>query len=102
MKRKSAPNPDQKSAARSIQRLHWQDLPGCEVEITSVAFSADHAVVFLGDREQLSLLLFRESMRNVVNITVERGVVPTDPVLLAMGRTIMAHFAAVPEWRNIP
>lgn len=64
--------------------------------------SPDCAVVYLDGREQVTLLLFRESARGLLDVIVPPGTIPDDKALLAMGRTIVAHLAAVPEWKDLP
>ena len=86
--------------APKVRELVWQDLPNCSVLIARTIMSADEAIVMAAGREQLRLILFRESLRGYVDVSVTRGVDPSDQALLAMGRTIMAHFAAVPAWRD--
>jgi hypothetical protein len=102
MNESTAPNSNYNFAAPKVRSLFWRDLPRCAVLIVSEASSADRAIVMVGGCEQLRLLLFRESLRGYVDVMVERGTVPSDQALLAMGRTIIAHLAAVPEWRDAP
>jgi hypothetical protein len=102
MNEKASPNSNHKFPAPKVWMLAWKDLPGCAVLISRTIMSSDEAVVSVDHRKQLTLLLFRESLRGYVDVTVERGTVPDDQALLAMGRTIMAHLAAAPEWRDGP
>ena len=63
--------------------------------------SSDEAIVMVAGREQVRLFLFREPLRGHVDVMVESGTIPSDQALLAMGRTIMAHLAALPEGRDV-
>ena len=96
------PNSNHQSAAESIWYLSREDLPGWVVRIMPGYPSADHATVSLDGRERVGLLQFQKSTRGLVDIIVVRGTVPSATVLLATERTIMAHFAALPAWRDLP
>ena len=100
MNENTSPNSHQNFPAPKVRELVWEDLPNCSVLIARTIMSADEAIVMAAGCEQLRLILFRESLRGYVDVSVKRGVDPSDQALLAMGRTIMAHFAAVPEWRD--
>ena len=93
-------NLDHHSSPIPIRQLSWPDLPGCIVLVSDG--SPDCAIVFMDGREQVALLLFRESALGLLDVIVPPGTIPNDNALLAMGRTIMAHLAAVPEWRDAP
>ena len=95
-----SPDSTNRSTPLPVRQLAWADLPGCIVLVSEA--SPDGAIVFMDGREQVALLLFRESARGLVDVVVPPGTVPNDKALLAMGRTIMAHLAAVPEWRDAP
>jgi hypothetical protein len=101
MNENTSPNSDHKFPAPKVRSLAWQDLPGCTVLLSQTIMSSDEAIVMVAGRKQLSLLLFRESLRGYVDISVEPGVIPSDQALLAMGRTVMAHLASAPEWRDV-
>lgn len=101
MNENTSPTSNHEFPAPKVWSLAWKDLPGCLVLISRTGLSSDRAIVKIDGREQVSLLLFRESLRGYVDVAVERGQVPSDQALLAMGRTIMAHLASVPEWRDL-
>lgn len=102
MNENTSPNSNPKPAAPKVPSLCWKDLPGCAVLISRTIMSSDEAIVMVDGGEQVRLLLFWESLRGWVGVIVERGTVPSDKTLLAMERTIMALFAAVPAWRDGP
>ena len=102
MNENTSPNSNLKFPAPQVRSLAWEDLPDCTVLISLTIMSSDEAIVMVAGREQVRLILFRESLRGYVDVSVKRGVDPSDQALLAMGRTIMAHFAVVPEWRDLP
>ena len=102
MNENSYPNNNYKLATPKVRSLFWQDRPDCAVLISSTDLSTDQATIIERSRQQVTLLLCRESRRGYVAVMVGRGTVPSDQALLAIGRTIMAHFAAVPEWRDTP
>ena len=83
------------------QRLSSPDFPGCVIQFAQTRLSTDDASIVVGGRETSRLLLFRDSMRGLVDIFIQHGTVPSDTALLAMGRTIMDHLATVPEWRDV-
>jgi hypothetical protein len=100
MNENTSPGSNHKVPAPKVRWLFWRDLPDCTVLIVSDSWMFDRAIVMEGGRAQVRLRLFLGSLSGCLNVTVERGKVPSDNALLAMGRTIMAHLAAVPEWRD--
>jgi len=101
MNENTSPPSNHKFPAPKVWMLAWPDLPGCAVLISRTILSSDEAIVSEDHRKQLTLLLFQDSLRGYVDVSVERGVIPSDQALLAMGRTILAHFASAPEWRDV-
>lgn len=83
------------------QRLSWPDFPGCVIQFAQTSLSTDDDSIVVGGREENRLLLLGDSMQGVDDVLIERGTVPSDTALLAMGRIIMDHLATVPEWRDV-
>ena len=81
------------SITPKLQRhsLTWDDLPACATVVSPLIEDIDQCSIQIGGREQATLLLFRESLGRVVEIQFGRGTDPDDMLLIAIGRTIVAH-----------
>ncbi len=71
--------------------LTWDDLPDCAAVVSSLIEDIDQCSIQVGGHEQATLLLFREQLGRVVEIQFARATEPDDMLLLAIGRTIVAH-----------
>ena len=71
--------------------LSWDDLPDCAAVVSSLIEDIDQCSIQVGGHEQATLLLFREQLGRVVEIQFARTTEPDDTLLLAIGRTIVAH-----------
>ncbi len=78
---------------RSVRQhsLTWDDLPDCAAAVSSLIEDIDQCSIQVGGHEQATLLLFREHLGRVVEIEFARATEPDDMLLLAIGRTIVAH-----------
>ena len=101
MNENTSPNSNHNFPTPKVRSLVWQDLPDCSVMISRTIMSSDEAIVIVAGREQVRMFLFRESLRGYVDVMVDPGKIPSDRALLAMGRTIMAHLAALAEGRDV-
>lgn len=71
--------------------LTWDDLPDCIAVVSPLLEDIDQCSIQVGGREQATLLMFREHLGRIVEIQFARAVVPDDTLLIAIGRTIVAH-----------
>ncbi len=71
--------------------LTWSDLPDCAAVFSFLIEDIDQCSIQVGGHEQATLLLFREHLGRVVEIQFARATEPDDTLLLAIGRTIVAH-----------
>ena len=71
--------------------LTWDDLPDYAAVVSPLIEDIDQCSIQAGGRERATLLLFRECLGRVVEIQFTRGIEPDDTLLIAIGRTIVAH-----------
>ncbi len=102
MNESTTPHSNHQFPAPKVRSLFWRDLPDCCVLLLKNDALTDRAILVGGGRKQLTLVLYRDAMRGLVDVIFERGTVPSDAVLLALGRTIVDHLAAAPEWGDAP
>jgi len=84
-----------------FQQLSLGDLPGLLVPTLSTEWSVERATMVIGGRERLTLLVFHKSFWGFVDVIVSRGTASGNVLFLAIGRTFMAHFAALPKGRDV-
>lgn len=73
------------------QQLSWPDLKDCVAILSPLVETIDQACVLVAGRSAANIFLPHDGILASIEITMAPGLEPPDKLLLAIGRTIVAH-----------